>query len=374
MTKRYSYNKNSNKRIWIDLNNTADVPFFAPIIKNLKEKGFTVVVSARNYSQTVSLAELYNFDFTTIGKYYGKNKFFKIIGLVYRSFQLFPFVIKSQPSIAISHGSRSQMIVAFLFRIPVALFLDYEFIQTIPFMKPIIIFIPNIISNQKVKMFASKVISYPGIKENIYVPKFKPDRSILRQLKIDETKIIVFLRPPDYEARYHRLESEKLFTEILEILTQNDSTKTIILPRDIKQKHQILSDYQTHIKNNRLCIPNEVVDGLNLMWHSDIVISGSNTMSREAAALGLPVYSIFMGEISDVDRYLVESQRLILIKNISDVRKKMKLKKKQKLINLENINSLALQFISNEIENFVSEVAQNKLPIIKENSNEFAKN
>ncbi len=68
---------------------------------------------------------------------------------------------------------------------------------------------------------------------------FKPDLSIVKQLKIDVTKIIVVLRPPAYEAHYHNPESEKLFNEIMKMLTENDSTRTIILPRDKKQKHQI---------------------------------------------------------------------------------------------------------------------------------------
>ena len=48
--------------------------------------------------------------------------------------------------------------------------------------------------------------------------------------------------------------------------------------------------------------PNRAFDGLNLIWFSDLVISGGGTMNREAAALGVPVYSIFRGKIGGVDR------------------------------------------------------------------------
>ncbi len=94
MNKKYSYNKNSNKVIWIDLDNSPHVPFFAPIIEQLRDEGYTLRVSARNYSQTVSLAQLYGLDFKEIGKHHGKNKLIKIAGLVYRSFQLLPFVLR----------------------------------------------------------------------------------------------------------------------------------------------------------------------------------------------------------------------------------------------------------------------------------------
>ena len=36
-------------------------------------------------------------------------------------------------------------------------------------------------------------------------------------------------------------------------------------------------------------------------------------MNREAAALGVPVYSIFRGKIGAVDRYLANDGRLVLL-------------------------------------------------------------
>lgn len=47
-------------------------------------------------------------------------------------------------------------------------------------------------------------------------------------------------------------------------------------------------------------------------------------MNREAAALGVPVYSIFRGKIGAVDRYLAQKGRLILIETIDDVRGKIR--------------------------------------------------
>lgn len=358
MTQKYSYNENSDKTIWIDLDNSPHVPFFAPIIKRLREEGYNVKISARNYSQTVSLAELYDLDYTAIGKHHGKNKFIKIIGLIYRAIQLFPFGFKSKANIAISHGSRSQMIVAFLLRIPIAMFLDYEFIQTIPGVKPKMVFLPNIISTKKVKSFATKIASYPGIKEDIYVPGFSPDASIKKYLGICNDRIVVILRPPAHEAHYHNPESEKLFDEIINYLTEKQNVKTIILPRDDRQKVSIKIKYEKHFKSNALSIPNDVIDGLNLMWHSDLVISGGGTMNREAAALGVPVYSIFKGKIGDVDKYLEEQKRLVLIKDIGDVKNKIVIKKRDKCEKLENLNSLALHSVVKSLENFITESTQ----------------
>ena len=46
-------------------------------------------------------------------------------------------------------------------------------------------------------------------------------------------------------------------------------------------------------------------------------------MNREAAALGVPVYSIFRGKIGAVDQYLADTGRLTLLQTATDVRTKV---------------------------------------------------
>ena len=72
-----------------------------------------------------------------------------------------------------------------------------------------------------------------------------------------------------------------------------------------------------------MLIPGRVVNGLNLIWHSDFVISGGGTMNREAAALGVPVYSVFRGRIGAVDQHLASRGRLVLLKSVEDVQTKI---------------------------------------------------
>jgi hypothetical protein len=79
-----------------------------------------------------------------------------------------------------------------------------------------------------------------------------------------------------------------------------------------------------------MIIPSSPLDGLNLIWFSDLVISGGGTMNREAAALEVPVYSIFRGKIGAVDRYLADSGRLVLLESVEDVKTKVQLKRREK--------------------------------------------
>ena len=70
---------------------------------------------------------------------------------------------------------------------------------------------------------------------------------------------------------------------------------------------------------------------MNLIWHSDLVVSGGGTMNREAAALGVPVYSIFKGKIGSVDQYLSDEKRLVLLEDVADAKKKLVLKRRERL-------------------------------------------
>ena len=54
-------------KIWIDLDNTPHVPFFKPIIRELKERGYTIVITARDAFQVCELATLYGLVYKKVG-------------------------------------------------------------------------------------------------------------------------------------------------------------------------------------------------------------------------------------------------------------------------------------------------------------------
>ena len=102
--------------------------------------------------------------------------------------------------------------------------------------------------------------------------------------------------------------------------------------------------------NGKIIIPKHVVDGLSLIWHSDLVISGGGTMNREAAPLGVSVYSIFRGKIGAVDRYLSNTCRLILIEDAEDMRTKIVLARRNRPSKSRTVYSPAMRRIVDHIE------------------------
>jgi predicted glycosyltransferase len=311
-------------KIWIDLDNSPHVPFFAPILDELHHRGYSTVVTARDCFQVRELADLHGLRYTLIGRHSGKNRIRKITGLCRRALQLAPTVLSEKPDLAVSHGSRAQLMVSASLGIPSLLIGDYEFSTSWMFIQPTWVMTPDVIPTSAVRCDANRILRYPGIKEDVYVPRLVPDPRIRSQLGLDERDLVVTVRPPASEAHYHNPESDVLFEAAVEFLSCTPGVKLVALPRNEKQAWGVRARWPDLISTGQMRIPRHAVDGLNLIWYSDLVISGGGTMNREAAAMGVPVYSVFRGQIGAVDRYLSTRGRLVLLERVQDIPSKIR--------------------------------------------------
>ncbi len=75
----------------------------------------------------------------------------------------------------------------------------------------------------------------------------------------------------------------------------------------------------------------EPVNGLDLLWHSDLFIGAGGTMNREAALLHTPSYSLFYRK-GKVDQSLEQKGLLHFIQSKYDIRK-IRIEKKKKILN-----------------------------------------
>lgn len=341
-------NGSRSRRFWIDLDNTPHVPLFVPIVQELEARGYSVFLTARDAFQVRALADRVGLKYVCVGHHYGKHKIFKVAGLCIRALQLLPTVLRNKPNVALSHGSRSQLLVCAVLRIPSIVMTDYEFTKA-EMIHPTWVMAPEVIPNEAIKLDAKRILKYPGIKEDVYVPTFKPDQATRASLGLKENDIVVTVRPPADEAHYHNPESEKLFGAVIGLLGSKPDVKVVLLPRNPKQAARIRRQWPGLFTRSQILIPEHAVDGLNLLWFSDLAISGGGTMNREAAALHVPVYSIFRGRIGAVDQYLADQGRLVLLKSDEDVRTKIRLARRHRPASPEKTNKAVLTTIVNEI-------------------------
>ena len=347
----------SNRKVWIDLENSPHIPFFAPIIKELEDRGCEVVLTARDCFQVCELADMAGFKYRKIGRHYGKHNIAKIAGLGIRVLQLMPFILRERPAISVSHGSRSSLVLSSMLGIPNINIADYEHADHrltiwIGSRRKKWMMTPDVVPSDifvKHGMPSDHVLHYPGIKEDVYTPFFQPDPSLKETLGLRPDQIVVTIRPPATEAHYHNPESEKLLMEVFELLGAHPEVKTILLPRTHKQEKELRQARPDLFAAGRIVVPKHAVDGLDLIWYSDLVISGGGTMNREAAALGIPVYSLFRGTMGAVDKHLAEAGRLVLLESERDVREKLRLIPRNKTLASRPKQRVTLDAVVNHI-------------------------
>ncbi|MFZ0685011.1 MAG: DUF354 domain-containing protein [Terriglobales bacterium] len=321
------------RKIWIDLENSPHVPFFDPIIAELERRGCEVVLTARDCFQVCELADMAGFKYKKIGHHYGKHRIAKVAGLGIRVLQMAPLIRREKPALAVSHGSRSLIALSAVLGIPSITIADYEhadhrLAMLLGSAKKRWVMTPEVVPPDIFKrdgMMPDHILTYPGIKEDVYTPFFEPDPSLPSLLGLAPSDIVVTIRPPATEAHYHNPESEKLLAEVFQLLGSNPRVKMVLLPRNSRQEADLRQANPEFFAAGRIMVPKHAVDGLGLIWYSDAVISGGGTMNREAAALGIPVYSLFRGTMGAVDKHLAATGQLVLIESVADVRDKMKI-------------------------------------------------
>jgi hypothetical protein len=226
---------------------------------------------------------------------------------------------------------------------------DYEYVEKMEFLRPDWILVPDVMPASVAGVARKATFHYPGLKEDVYVPNFKPDAALKSQLGIRESDLLVTVRPPATQAHYHNPESDALMIAALDFLTRRDDVRVVLLPRNDHQATELRNEWADSIAARKIIIPDRVLDGLNLIWNSDLMISGGGTMNREAAALGVPVYSIFRGKIGAVDRCLAETGRLSLLERVEDIPAKIVLKRKDRARRDYSTDNAALRAISEVI-------------------------
>jgi predicted glycosyltransferase len=116
--------------------------------------------------------------------------------------------------------------------------------------------------------------------------------------------VLVVLRPPPDVSLYHR-HSNPLFPQTLEHLGRAEDVHAFVLPRTEEQR-----EYVRGLALPSVILPDGAVDAQSLIAIADLVVSAGGTMNREAAALGVPVYTTYGGRLGGVDEELIRDGRL----------------------------------------------------------------
>jgi hypothetical protein len=291
-------------RVWVDLTNSPHPLVLRPIIERLRADGHAVSVTARDFAQTVELAERLGLGATVIGRHRGGGLAAKAWGLASRSVALARWARPRKFELALGHGSNDVTVAAAALRIPCATMFDYEWAtvqHNLNCRLARVVVVPDAIPPSRLARYGArgKVRSYAGLKEEYYLADFEPSDAVLGELGLDASQPIVVVRTPPAVSLYHRFENE-LFAGVL---SRVRGAQAVVLPRIESQRDEL-------VRAGGFIVPERAIDAQSLIAHADVVISAGGTMNREAVALGTPVWTTFEGRLGAVDERLIAEGRM----------------------------------------------------------------
>jgi uncharacterized protein len=289
---------------------SAHVLVFRPLIQLLRERGGEVEITARDYAQTLQLLELHGMEATVVGRHGGRSRLGKARSLVSRLHALRSWAKPRAFDLALAHGSHELTMSARRLGIPSATTHDYEFATLqhhLGMRAATKVVVPESIPEERLARFGArppKLLRYPGLKEEYYLSDFEPNPDVLERLGVEHGRVLVVLRPPPDVSLYHR-HSNPLFPQTLDYLGSLDTVHAVVLPRTEAQRA-----YVRDLDLPSVIVPDGAVDAQSLIALADVVVSAGGTMNREAAALGVPVYTTYGGRLGGVDEELIREGRL----------------------------------------------------------------
>jgi predicted glycosyltransferase len=321
-------------RILIDLGHPAHVHLFRNLYFKLISEGHFVIITTKDIPIAKKLLELYGIPYINLGQKSDGlvGKFFDLLRFgwkIYRLVKRNKIEMAIGTSINIAHVSRFTKISSFVF--------DDDDSAVQPLMKkyghPFADFIvsPDVLDFERK---AENHITYPAYHELAYLhPQiFEPDTSVLRELGIKEEEKYFILRFNAFKAHHDvgvsglNIEQKRRLIEILKPHGKVFITTERNIDEEFKQYQLTVSPEKVH----------------SFMFYAQMLIGDSQTMTSEAAVLGVPSLrcNSFAGRIS----YLEEQEKKyeLTYAFLPNDFEKME----EKLIELLNIPDLKAEWIS----------------------------
>ncbi|HET7046179.1 MAG TPA: DUF354 domain-containing protein [Gaiellaceae bacterium] len=298
-------------KVWIDMTASAHPLVYRPLIEIMRARGDEVEITARDYAQTLQLLRLHGLEpDAVIGHHAGRSRLQKGRAMWSRLRALRRFAKGRGFDVALAHGSHELTMTARRLGIPSATTFDYEWAwlqHQLGCRAATRVVVPASIPPERLARYGAvppKLLQYEGLKEEYYLADFEPDPAVLDAWEIEPARVLVVLRPPPDVSLYHR-HANPLFPMTLDHVGRRDDVRAVVLPRTEEQR-----DYVKRLALPSVIVPEQAVDAQSLIAFADLVVSAGGTMNREAAALGVPVYTTYGGRLGGVDEELIRQGRL----------------------------------------------------------------
>lgn len=342
-------------RVWIDILTPKQTLFFSRIAEKLHKKGVEILITIRDFRETVQLAEkhLKKFSPLVVGSYGGGLLINKLIKSLERGLSLVKPISNFNPDLTLSFCSPEAARVSF------GLGIKHYSVSDIPQAEAVSkltlplsdrLYTPWIIPKRAWVKFGisyDKIYQYRGLDPLTWLLDYKFDRDVLKQLDILGDEYIVIRTVESYASyqlpvlrRSKIVDMKKL---VLELVREFPEHKIIIIER---YSERISMIRELFIDNDNVIVPFKAVDGPSLLKFASGFIGYGGTMTMEAALLGIPAISLRPGKLPYYLRFLIkkglvkhvnsEKKAVRTLKNLINRREEIKRRARMEIDKMEN--------------------------------------
>ena len=299
-------------KVWLDILTPKQANFLGELHRRLEAKGLKTFLTTREYREVTELLQLRSLKAAPVGRHGGEKLKDKLIESSNRVSELARILEQENVDVAISFSSPEAARVAFGLGIPHYCISDSPHADavsrlTIPLSEKL--FTPWMIPIHAWTRYGIKprdIVRYRALDPVAWLSKYKTNMRALDALKLDFSKPIIVIRPPEEYASYladrHSSIASKVAETIAKIIELNgDGSQVVILPR-----YDVQGERFTKRFGNRVIVSEHVIDAISLMRVSSAFLGGGGTMTAEAALLGVPVISYYPGDATFVERFLIK--------------------------------------------------------------------
>lgn len=291
--------------IWVDIINPSHALFFNVVLKDLRDESFQVTIRER--AETVELTKMLGIHGRVIGSDH-RNGVKKSLGMVGRTLALWTSVEDFDCALSFENGMSVLVSKMKGGRSILLCDNDLKFFQkksVLQYMETGVkdladtVIIPQACYGAfSAHMSGNGLYAYGGYKEDVYIADFTPDPRFKEKLPFEDYVVI----RPEALASFYVLENRTIVPDLVRMFRQN-GVNVVYLPRDKGD-----ADYAAGLD---AYIPDRALNGLDLCYHAEAVLTGSGTMAREAACMGKTSVSFFPGDgLLSVDRELIDDGKM----------------------------------------------------------------
>ena len=344
-------------KIVVDINHPADVHFFKNFIREMEQRGHTILITASRKEISYRLLDNYGFTYQKLGSY-GKSLTEKLFKIPLLDIRMVWVAKKFNPDMFVGFGSIRAAHAAKLLGKPCINFEDtdhatWEHRLYVPFATVVIT--PRCFR----KDFGDKQVKIDTYKELFYLHPdyFRPDSSVLAQAGINPGERFSVVRFVAFDAQ-HDLGQKGLHNRE-EIVEQLEKYGKVFITSE-----GALPD---HLKKYQITIPLEKLH--DLLYFATLCFGDGSTTAAEAAMMGTPTVYVSslagsLGYMSDLEQiygllYNFQDQEPALAKAVELLKNpqvKEEWGKKREIFLKEKINAtrFLLWFVETYPQSFLS--------------------